>query len=38
MEEALHLEGVLRFIAVFFVTVGVPSLLLAYFGVASIRI
>ncbi len=37
MEEALHLEGVLRFIAVFFVTVGVPSLLLAYFGVASIR-
>ena len=37
MEDALHLAGVLRFIAIFFVTVGIPSILLAYFGVASIR-
>lgn len=36
MEDAIHLEGVLRFIAVFFVTVGLPAVLLAYFGVASI--
>ena len=36
MEDAIHLEGVLRFIAVFFLTVGLPAVLLAYFGVSSI--
>lgn len=38
MEEAIHLEGVLRFVAVFLMTIVGPALLLAYFGVASIQV
>ena len=36
-QEANHLEGVLRFAALFAATIMLPSLLLAYFGVGSIR-
>jgi len=38
MEDALHIAGVMQFIAIFFFTVGLPAILLAYFGVASIRV
>ncbi|MEC7948413.1 MAG: HAMP domain-containing sensor histidine kinase [Myxococcota bacterium] len=38
MEDALHVEGVLRFIAVFAATIVLPASLLAYFGVASIAV
>jgi len=37
MEEALHLKGQLRFVALFMATIVGPSMILAYFGVTSIR-
>jgi len=37
LEQALHLRNVLRFVAIFAATILLPSLLLAYFGIASIR-
>jgi len=37
MEDAMHLEGVLRFIAVFAGTVVLPALLLGWIGVHSVR-
>ena len=36
MEEAVHLEGVLRFAGLFVVTILLPTSLLTYFGVTSI--
>lgn len=36
MEEALHLENVLRFAGIFVVTILLPTSLLTYFGVTSI--
>lgn len=36
LEQAIHLEGVLRFIGLFLLTMVLPAILLAYFGVASI--
>lgn len=36
MEEAVHLEGVLRFAGLFIVTILLPTALLTYFGIASI--
>ena len=38
MEDALHIEGVLRFVGVFAITIVLPASLLAYFGVASISV
>ena len=38
VQEALHLAGVIRFLAVFAGTVVLPTLLLAYYGVASIGV
>jgi signal transduction histidine kinase len=38
LEDAMHLEGVLRFVAVFAMTIVLPASLLAYFGVASIAV
>ncbi|MCB9780818.1 MAG: HAMP domain-containing histidine kinase [Alphaproteobacteria bacterium] len=37
LEEALHLEGVVRFFALFVVTVVLPALLLGYLGIRSLR-
>lgn len=37
LEEALHLEGVLRFVALFAGTVVIPALLLGWMGIRSIR-
>jgi len=36
MEEAVHLEGVLRFAGLFVVTILLPTSLLTYFGITSI--
>ncbi len=36
MEDAVHLEGILRFAGLFLVTILLPTSLLAYFGIASI--
>ena len=36
MEEAVHLEGVLRFAGLFVVTILLPTALLTYFGIVSI--
>jgi signal transduction histidine kinase len=38
LEQAIHLEGVLRFIGLFGMTMVLPAILLAYFGVASIEV
>ena len=38
LEDAIHLEGVLRFVALLSATIVLPSLLLAYFGFSSIRV
>lgn len=38
MEDALHIEGVLKFVGVFAATIVLPASLLAYFGVASIAV
>ncbi len=37
LEEAMHLEGVLRFVALFAFTVVLPALLLGWIGIRSIR-
>ena len=36
MEDALHLEGVLRFAGLFLITILLPTALLTYFGVTSL--
>lgn len=37
MQDVYHLRGVLTFVAVFFATIGLPGLLLVYYGVVGIR-
>ncbi len=36
-EDLYHLRGVLRFVALFAATIGLPALLLSYYGIAGIR-
>lgn len=36
-EDLYHLRGVLTFVALFAATIGLPGLLLAYYGIAGIR-
>ena len=37
MEDVYHLRGVLTFVAVFLATIGLPGLLLVYYGIVGIR-